>query len=252
MPSHIFTRLGLWDDSIASNIAARNAAHQQGDIGEELHAMDYLVYAYLQTGRDSDANQVIQQLGEMHNLSASDFKAAYAATAMPIRYAVERNEWADAARIIPPSAAPPHVIAIAVWARALGLAKTGHLAEARADANRLAELELALRAADNDYWAAQVEILKSEVEAWSAQTDNKPEEAITLMRAAADQEDAIEKLPVTPGPILPAREQLGYLLLEQNKPDLALKQFRVSLQNAPGRLGSVNGQTRASPLLNRR
>jgi hypothetical protein len=130
MPSHIFTRLGLWDDSIASNIAAKAAAHEQGDTGEELHAMDYLVYAYLQSGRNQDAAQVIQQLRDTPALNARDFKIGYASTAMPIRYAVERGQWADAAAIVPPRAAPPHVLAIAVWARGLGLARTGHPAEA--------------------------------------------------------------------------------------------------------------------------
>ena len=249
MPSHIFTRLGLWDDSIASNIAARNAAHQQGDIGEELHAMDYLVYAYLQTGRYNQAHQLIQQLQAMPPLAEGDFKVAYAATAMPIRYAVEQQHWADAAAVIPPSAAPPHVIAIAVWSRGIGLARSGHSAEARAEIDHLAQLEAQLRGSGSDYWAAQVQILKREVEAWAAQADNRPDEAASLLRGAADQEDAIEKLPVTPGPMLPAREQLGYLLLEQNKPRLALAEFEISLKNAPGRLGSVRGRASASARL---
>src|SRR5260370_11809139 len=119
MPSHIFTRRGLWDDSITSNLAAREAAHQQADTGEELHAMDYLVYAYLQSGRDKDAAQVIQQLKNMPNLNAADFKITYASIAMPVRYAVERGQWADAAGIAPPIGAPPQVVAIAVWARGL-------------------------------------------------------------------------------------------------------------------------------------
>ena len=211
MPSHIFTRLGLWDDSITSNLAAREAAHQQGDTGEELHAMDYLVYAYLQSGRDKDAAQVIQQLKSMANLNAGDFKVAYASTAMPVRYAVERGQWPDAAGIVPPAGAPPHVVALAVWARGLGLARTGHATEARAEIDRLRQIEEQLRAAGNDYWTAQVGILMREVMAWSAQADRKPEEAAALMRAAADEEDAIEKLPVTPGPIVPAREQTRLL-----------------------------------------
>src|ERR1035438_9456986 len=125
MPSHIFTRLGLWQDSISSNLAAREAAHQQSDTGEELHAMDYLVYAYLQSGRDADAGQVIQQLKNMPQLITGSFKIGYAATAIPVRYAVERNQWAEAASILPPAAAPPHVVAIAVWARGVGLARSG-------------------------------------------------------------------------------------------------------------------------------
>jgi len=133
MPSHIFTRLGLWDDSIASNRAARAAAHQQGDTGEELHAMDYLVYAYLQSGRDADAAEVVQQLRNMSKLDTDDFKIGYASTAMPVRYAIERGQWADAASIVPPTGAPPHVVAIAVWARGLGLARSGRTAEAQTE-----------------------------------------------------------------------------------------------------------------------
>ncbi|MGA2981855.1 MAG: hypothetical protein ABSD76_19845 [Terriglobales bacterium] len=248
MPSHIFTRLGLWEDSIASNLAAREEAHQQGDMGEELHAMDYLVYAYLQSGRDKEAAQVIQELKNMPKLNTDDFKMEYASTAMPVRYAVERGQWADAASIVPPKGAPPHVVAIAVWARGLGLSRGGRAAEARAEMDRLQQIEAQLRTSGSDYWATQVRILTSEVRAWSAQADRKPEEAAALMRASADEEDAIEKLPVTPGPIIPAREQLGDLLLEQNKPGQALKEFETALSNAPGRRGALDGAARAALL----
>ncbi len=248
MPSHIFTHLGLWEDSIASNLAAREAAHQQGDTGEELHAMDYLVYAYLQRGRDKDATEVIQQLKSMPNLDVGDFKIAYASTAMPVRYAVERGRWADAVGLVPPAGTPPHVVAITVWARGMGFARSGHVTEARAEMDRLRQIEQQLRTLGNDYWATQVEILGHEVAAWSAQTDSKPDQAEALMRASADEEDAIEKLPVTPGPIVPAREQLGSLLLEQNQPAVALKEFRIALANAPGRLGAIQGAARAAQL----
>ncbi len=248
MPSHIFTRLGLWDDSITSNLAARDAAQRQGDVGEELHSMDYLVYAYLQSGRDSAAFDVVQELKNMPQLNTANFKVGYAATAMPIRYVVERSQWADAASIVAPAGAPPHVVAIAVWARGVGLARTGHPSEARAEGDKLAQIEQQLRTSGNDYWAAQTAILKREVMAWAAQADKKPEEAIALMRQAADVEDAIEKLPVTPGPIVPAREQLGDLLLEQNHPALALKEFQTALVNAPGRCGALQGAARAAEL----
>jgi tetratricopeptide (TPR) repeat protein len=247
MPSHIFTRLGLWDDSIASNLASRDAAHRQGDTGEELHAMDYLVYAYLQLGYDKDAAQVVQQLKDMQ-LNAGDFKVGYASVAMPVRYAVERGQWADAAGIVPPMGAPGQIVATAVWARGMGLARSGQAAAARAEVDRLRELEEQLRMSSNGYWATQVGILKREVMAWSAQADGKAEEAAALLRAAADEEDAIEKLPVTPGPIVPAREQLGYLLLEQNQPGLALKEFNVALVNAPGRRGAMRGAAQAGEL----
>jgi tetratricopeptide (TPR) repeat protein len=249
MPSHIFTRLGMWDDSIASNLAAQKAARQQGDTGEELHAMDYLVYAYLQDGRDQDATAVIQQLKDMPNLNTRDFKIGYASTAMPIRYIVERGHWSKAVAIVPPTQAPPHVIAVAVWARGLGLARTGRTTEAQTEIDRLQQLEQQLRAADNDYWATQVGILKHEVMAWSAQAEKKPGEAVTLMRSAADEEDAIEKLPVTPGPIIPAREQLGDLLLQQNQPGLALQEFQTALTNAPGRRGAMEGKSTSTKLL---
>jgi tetratricopeptide (TPR) repeat protein len=248
MPSHIFTRLGLWDDSINSNLAAQQAAHQQGDTGEELHAMDYLVYAYLQRGRDKEAAQVIEQLENMPSRNAGDFKIAYASTAMPVRYAVERGQWADASAIVPPAGAAPQVVATAVWARGIGLARSGHAAQAHAEIDRLQQLEEQLRTSGNSYWATQVGILRREVTAWAAQADSKPDEAAALMRASADDEDAIEKLPVTPGPVVPAREQLGYLLLEQNHPAPALKEFKTALANAPGRRAALQGAAHAAEL----
>src|SRR5271157_764133 len=248
MPSHIFTRLGLWEESIASNLAARDAAHRQGDTGEELHAMDYLVYAYLQSGHDTDAAQVIQELRGMSKLNTGDFKIGYASTAMPVRYAVERSQWADAASIVPPTGAAPHVVAIAVWARGLGLARNGRAEEAHAEAEKLRQIEGQLRASGNDYWANQVGILECEIMAWSDQASGKPDGAVALLREAADEEDAVEKLPVTPGPIVPAREQLGYLLLEQNHPGLALKEFEIALADSPGRRGALQGAARAAEL----
>lgn len=242
MPSHIFTRLGLWDDSIASNVAARSAAQRQGDTGEELHAMDYLVYAYLQSGRDYEAAQVIQQLKAMPNLGMDDFKSGYAATAMPIRYIVERRQWSDAEKIVsPPDSAPPQAKAIAVWARGLGLAHRGRALQAQRESENLRYIKEQLHRAGDDYWATQADILRREVMAWSAQAEKKPGDAADLLRSAADDEDGIEKLPVTPGPIVPAREQLGELLLEQGNQAAASKAFETALANAPGRRGALQG-----------
>jgi tetratricopeptide (TPR) repeat protein len=251
MPSHIFTRLGLWDDSISSNLAARKAAHQQSDIGEELHAMDYLVYAYLQTGREKDAAQVVQQLKHMSELSVSDFKLGYASTAIPIRYMVERNRWIEAAKIVSPTGVPPHVVAIAVWARGLGLARTGRVREAHVESDVLRRIEIQLRNSGNEYWANQTRILEREVEGWAAQANGKRNEAVAFMREAADEEDAMEKLPVTPGPIIPAREQLGYLLMEQNQPGIASREFEAALLSAPGRRGALTGASHAAELSRR-
>jgi len=248
MPSHIFTRLGLWDESIASNLAAREAAHQQRDTGEELHAMDYLVYAYLQTGRDTQAAEVIKQL-KNKGTRAGAFKTSYAETAMPVRYAVERGRWEEATAITATAESPPEVAAIAVWARGLGLARRGRIEEARAQIDRLGQIESRLRSSGQDYWVIQTRILARELTAWCAQQQGTHDEAASLMRQAADEEDAVEKLPITPGPIVPAREQLGSLLLEQNHPDLALKEFQATLANAPGRLGATRGAGQAAELL---
>jgi hypothetical protein len=247
MPSHIFTRLGLWDDSIASNLAARNAAQQQGDIGEELHAMDYLVYAYLQSGRDQEAAGVIQQVQVMQNLNMGNFKIGYAATAMPIRYIVERQQWSDAEKVIdPPESTPLPVFAIAVWARGLGFARLGHALEADKESEALRQIEGRLQVSGDGYWATQVNIMRREVTAWAAQAANQPDEAAVILRGAADDEDGIEKLPVTPGPIIPAREQLGELFLEQGNPASAAKEFATALVNAPGRRGALRGAAQAT------
>ena len=248
MPSHIFTRLGLWDDSIASNLAAEDAAQKRGETSDELHAMDYLVYAYLQTGRDQEAAQVIEHLKTMESAGlGADLKFGYAATAMPVRYVVERHEWSDAEKIVPPpDSALPHVRAIAVWARGMGLARNGHPLEARKEAETLGQLEERLKASGNGYWASQVNIQRREVLAWANEAEKKPEEAAAMLRSAADDEDKIEKLPVTPGPIVPAREQLGEMLLEQGDSAAAYKAFETALVNAPGRRGALLGASRAA------
>jgi tetratricopeptide (TPR) repeat protein len=248
MPSHIFTRLGLWEDSIASNKAARDAAHRQGDTAEELHAMDYLVYAYLQLGRDSDAAQIVEQLKGMSRLNIADSKSSYPTTAIPVRYVVERKQWAEAASTVPPTGAAPYVTAIAVWARGVGLSRSGRSGDARLEADRLRQIGTQLRATGNDYWATQVDVMLREVLAWSAQADGKAEEAVAMMREAADEEDGTEKLPVTPGPIVPAREQLADLFLEQNHPGQASREFAASLANSPGRRGALQGAARAAEL----
>lgn len=212
MPSHIFTRLGLWDDSIASNVAARDAAQRQGDTCEELHAMDYLVYAYLQSGRDNEVAKVIQQLKAMRNLRIEEFKSGYAATAMPIRYIVERRQWSDAETIsAPPDDAPPQAQAIAVWARGIGFAHNGRALQAEKESETLGHINEQPRKAGNDYWATQADILRREVLAWSAQAQQKPGDAEAIQRGAANDEDGIEKLPVTLDQLfLPANNSESY------------------------------------------
>jgi hypothetical protein len=248
MPSHIFTRLGLWDDSIASNQAARAAAHDQGDQGEELHAMDYLTYAYLQRGRNSEAERVVADLRAMNAAAApgSDFKVGYAATAMPVRIAIERHAWGDAADLQTLPASAPHVAAIIYWARAMANARSGRPQAADSDIARIEAAREQLQAAGNTYWATQVDVLDKEAKAWRLAATAGAAESARLLRQAADEEDAVEKLPVTPGPIVPAREQLGELLLQQNQPQQALREFRAALVLAPGRRGALLGGAEAA------
>jgi tetratricopeptide (TPR) repeat protein len=242
MPSHIFTRLGLWQDSISSNLAAAQAAHDQHDIGEQLHAMDYLVYAYLQLGQYEEARRILDQLSKMKNLGMSDFKVGYAATAMPVRYAVERHRWDEAAKAVPDDKSPPQVAAITAWARALSKTRGRHTSDVTAEVSELQLYESqAIFNGSKDYWAPQIRILREEALAWSLQASGNAIEAESQMRAAADKEDAMEKLPVTPGPIVPAREQLGELLLEQHRPTEAAAAFKQSLANSPNRKNALAG-----------
>ena len=248
MPSHIFTRLGLWDDSIASNRLARAAAHEQADLGEELHAMDYLTYAYLQRGQNSDAERVVANLRAMDVLAApgGDFKIDYAATAMPVRLAVERKAWRAAADLPTIPGAAPQIAAITFWARAMANARSGRPSAADSDIAQIEACKEQLQAAGNAYWATQVDILEKEAKAWQLAAAAGAQESARLLRQAADEEDAVEKLPVTPGPIVPAREQLGELLLQQNQPQQALREFRAALVLAPGRRGALLGGAEAA------
>jgi len=245
MPSHIFTRLGLWEDSIASNSAAREAAHRAGDLGEELHAMDYLVYAYLQLGREAEAKRIVDQMKSMPSTNIEDFKVAYAATAMPVRYAAERGMWAEAASVPIPAGAPAEVRAIAIWSQGIGLARSAQIDEARTRVDELESNAGKLAGPARDYWARQSEILRLELSAWIALAAQKNEDAVSLMRRAADDEDSLEKLPVTPGPIVPAREQLGEILLKLGRNHAAICEFQTSLKLAPGRRGGAVGLRQA-------
>lgn len=245
MPSHIFTRLGLWDDSVHSNLASKESAHQHGDTMGEFHAMDYLVYAYLQEGKDGDAQRVVDEMKAMRALDVTEFAIAYAATIMPIRLAVERGRWSDAAEVAPMPRASPTILAIAVWSKGIGLARSGHPADAGAEVTRLRQLEKQLRDSGDDYWATQTAILADEVAAWQSQATGHADQARSLLQSAADREDSLEKRPVTPGPAVPAREQLGELLLLQGDAAAAREAYRAALIQAPGRRGAVLGEARA-------
>ncbi|HEY6661766.1 MAG TPA: hypothetical protein VIZ66_02480 [Sphingomicrobium sp.] len=264
MPSHIFTRLGLWDESIRSNLASQEAAEVltkakgfPGASRERLHAMDYLAYAYLQTGQDSRAEGVLADLNAIKEVDEPVFSVAYAATAIPARLVLERKMWREAAslelpdnvRSLAPLAKFPWAEAHLHFARAIGAAHIGNISLARGEVATLSTIEQALVIPPGTYdWRKSVRIERETAEAWLAYAEGRKDDALEIMRAAADLDDASEKHPVTPGAILPAREQLGELLLELRKPADAQEAFEVSLKRAPKRLAGFYGAARAARL----
>jgi tetratricopeptide (TPR) repeat protein len=258
MPSHIFTRLGLWQESIQSNTAAANAAKQYSQQNfpgkvwdQQLHAMDYMMYAYLQIGQDAQAKAILDEVNAMQKAQPESNTSGYAFAAIPARYAIERGQWADAARLeIHPADFPWSNFAwsesITFFATGLGGARSGNLAIAHKSLDKLAELRDAVRSAKNDYAADQIEIERLAVAGWTAHAEKKDEDAEKLLRASAEMEDSTDKDNVTPGSILPAREQLGVLLLELKRPQEALVEFEASMTITPNRLNGVYGAARAA------
>src|SRR5260370_1793443 len=225
MPSHISTRVRAWPESATTNARAAVAAKRDNDGDEQAHAMDYMVYAYLQQARDADARKVIEESGDLGRFVR--FTAPYALAAMPARYAIERGDWQAATKLEPRSSAFPFTEALTHFARGIGAARSGDVALAQKSEAELARLRDALKAAKNDYWATEVEVSRVGVAAWTAFAQGKADEALTLMRSAADVEDRNEKHIVTPGRILPARELLGDMLLELKRPAEALKELET-------------------------
>ena len=245
MPSHIFTRVGAWEESVATNVRSAEVARKDNDSDEAYHASDYMVYAYLQLARDAEARATIDAATKMLP-SSTRFVAPYAMAAMPARYVVERGDWKSAASLEPAATIYPFVSAITYYARALGSARTGDVAAAKKDAEQLAAAHSALEAAKNKYWATEVEIQRLGAAAWIAQAEGKNEEALKFMRDSAELEDHNEKHIVTPGRLLPARELLGEMLLEQKQPQAALKELEASLQREPNRFRNYALSARAA------
>ena len=261
MPSHIFTRLGLWQDSIESNLASAEAAKKHiaktlpgATSQDELHAIDYLAYAYLQTCQDEQAKRIVDEVASVSQLDQQVFQAAYAMAAVPARYALERRRWSAAAELeVRPAWFPwmrfQYAEAITHFARALGSARSGKLPEARAEIERLATVETAVPQGEEGYdWSSQVEVQRLSVLAWLAHAEGNQVSALRSMRAAADLEDRTDKHPVTPGPVLPARELLGELLMELDQPARALPEFEKVLQTSPNRFNAIYGAGRAAEL----
>jgi tetratricopeptide (TPR) repeat protein len=259
MPSHIFTRLGLWDESIASNLASADKAHRYVESVlpgaasfDELHAIDYLVYAYLQQDKDEEARKLVERTARVVKFDNANFAAAFAIGAVPARFALERKQWKEAAALAVPTtidwAQTPYAEANIHFARGVGGARSGDEATARAAIDRLAAIRQALLDQKNSYWADQVEIQRLAAAAWLAHAQGEQQNALQLMRAATDLEATTEKHPVTPGAILPAREQLAEMLLAQGRREDALAEVQRVLREAPNRRNALQlaEQARAS------
>ena len=258
MPSHIFTRLGLWDECIRSNLMSTASArcyaenaHITGHWDEELHGMDYLVYAYLQKAEDSLAKGQWDYLKTIREVYPVNFKVAYAFAAIPARYLLEKKMWRDAANLeIQPAAFPwekfPWQIAIIHFTRLLGSVHIGNLDSARAELEKLKTLHDTLANEKDIYKANQVEIQIKASEAWILFKEGKNKKALELMNTAADMEDATEKHPVTPGEVIPARELLGDMLLQMGNPVNAFKVYEEDLKRHPNRFNGLYGAALAA------
>ena len=258
MPSHIFTRLGYWQESIDTNRASVEAAKEElrqanleAGSYNALHAMDYIAYAALQLGKDKEAKAVLDEVRRIEKIDTEHFAAAFAFAAIPARYTLERRQWADAAELtLHPQNLSwqkfPQAESILWFARGVGAARAGNAASAKGDLARLEALRDRLTAAKNAYWAEQAEIQRLGVAAWIARAERRDDEAVALMRKAADLEAATEKHPVTPGAIQPAREMLGELLLQLGQPAKALAEFEASMRTDPNRFQGLVGAARAA------
>ena len=249
MPSHIFTRVGYWKESIASNTASVKAAKAEKESNEELHASDYTVYAYMQLARDAQARAMLDAMANVTAFNPDVQAGPFALAASPARYAVERQDWRGAAQLEVRPTKFAHVEAISHFARALGAARSGDPESAQAEIAKLAELRDKLRDAKNAYWANQVDIQHQVASAWLLQAQGKRDDALAAMRAAADAEDKTEKSPVTPGPLAPARELLGAMLLERGAPAEALAAFEATLRKEPHRFNATAGAAAAADQL---
>ena len=221
MPSHTFTRVGHWEDSISTNLASASAARKAKSPGEVLHALDYQVYAYLQTAQDAAAGKVMQELAaivrEVDTAEQYGLAGYYAAAAIPARYALERGDWTRAATLDVRPSPFPFVDAMTHFARAVGAARSGNPAAAKVDVAKIDALRAALLDSKDEYWAQQLEIQQLAANAWIALAEKRTDEALTLMKKAAEVEDSTDKSAVSPGPLAPAREMLGEMMLEMGQ-----------------------------------
>jgi tetratricopeptide (TPR) repeat protein len=251
MPSHTFTRVGHWEDSVATNQASADAARRVNSYGEVLHALDYQVYAYLQMAQDDRARKVLGELAALDERLKTGGDAfvnagLFASTAIPARFALERGAWKEAAALTPRQTPYPYIDAMTHYARAIGAARSGDAAAAKAEGETLAALRGALETKGDAYWAQQVEIQQKSAEAWAAFAAGRRDEAVTALRAAADLEDTTDKSAVSPGPLAPSRELLGEMLLELGRPADALKELEAVMTKEPNRFRATYFAGRAA------
>ena len=252
MPSHIFSRVGQWQDSIDTNVRSRAAAKQDRDA---YHALDYMVYAALQLGRDAQVREWVDFVANAPKPDEGTRQVAYAVAAIPARYALERGKWEDAAQLrLHPTPADfdwkpfPEGEAVNAYARGLGAARNGNADAAKAEIARLIGLRAAMTAQKKDYWVEQANIQVDAVTAWVARAEGRNGDALELMKAAADREDRTEEHIMMPGRVIPVREMLGELLLDLGQPALAVSAFEQALQSDPNRLRSLHGAARSAEL----
>ncbi len=257
MPSHIFVRLGLWEETIDWNKRSAAAAFRQPVDGATsthyAHALDYLVYAHLQRGEEQIARSVIDSIHEPERYQ-DNFVVAYNLAAAQARYPLEREQWAEAAALAPRLPASlswdrfPATEAISHFARGLGAARSGDPATAQGAMTTLDALHQQLLDTGQAYWAVLVDSQRNTIAAWIAYAEDRPEAALERMRTAADLEDSVDKHPVTPGAVLPARELLGDMLVLLGQPVAAIEAYEASLTISPGRFRSLHGAARAAEL----
>jgi tetratricopeptide (TPR) repeat protein len=260
MPSHIFVRLGMWQETIDSNLKSSNAAREHaahahpGAVSfDNLHASDYLAYAYLQLGQDEPVRQLVDELAAIKSLDVENFAGYYAMASVPARYALERKRWSDAAALtVRPANFPwdryAYAEAVTYFASGIGKARGGNPSAARGDVEQLKRLQKMLLDQKNAYWADQIQVQIDAVDGWIAHAEGHEDVAEAALRKAADLETSMDKSPVTPGSILPAREMLGDFLLATNRPQEALDAYERSLKDSPGRLNALSGAAHAAQL----
>ena len=257
MPSHTFTRVGYWQESIDSNMAASAAARREGQTAEELHTLDYQAYAYLQTGRDEATRLLVESLPEIASRfdpnivssgAAPPAAGYFALAAIPARYALERQDWKAAAQLEVRESPFPYTEAMTYFARGLAAAHLGDIASAQGSRGALASIRERLAKSKEGYWAEQVEVQQRGVSAWTKLAEGNTDEALREMNSAVALEDGTEKSAITPGPLATSRELLGEMLLQMNRPAEALAQFEAALKSDPNRFRALYGAAHAAQL----